>query len=129
MIPTTSDTVAMNIDERTSESGEAGEAGEAGELGDLHPIELVTHFFLSESLDNLQESFLLLHDSQQLLLNRLEVIEKKLNEQLELAKKRDFNVAQVRARIKTVSKKINEVKKIFDLIEPRLQVLEETIAQ
>lgn len=97
------------------------------EEGDLHPIELVAHFLLSDSLENLHEMFLLLHESQHLLLRRLLVIEEKLTNQLELAKKRDFDVALVYARLKAVNKKVNETRQVFDLVEKRLDRLEDNV--
>lgn len=92
--------------------------------GDLHPIEMVAHFLLSDSLENLQETFSLLHESQHLLLNRLQVLEGKLKTQLDLAKKRDHDIALVHTRIRAVGKKLNETHKSFDIIEAKLDRLE-----
>lgn len=92
--------------------------------GDLHPIELVAHFLLSDSLENLHETFSLLHESQHLLLNRLQVLEEKLKKQLDLAKNRDYDIALVHSRIRAVGKKLNETHKAFDLIETKLDKLE-----
>lgn len=95
------------------------------EAGDLHPIELVAHFLLSDSLENLHETFSLLHESQRLLLNRLQALEKKMKSQLELTERRDFDVSLVHGRIKALSKKLTEIRKIFELVESKLRVLEE----
>lgn len=105
----------MNPDQSTTESEAAG---------DLHPIELVAHFLLSDSLENLQETFSLLFESQHLLLNRLQVIEDKLKKQLDLAKKRDYDISLVHARIRAIGKKLNETHKTFDIIETKLDTLE-----
>lgn len=103
------------------------EAIEAPDSGDLHPIELVAHFLLSDSLNNLHESFLLLHESQHLLLNRLQVLEDKLTLQLELAKMQVFDFSLVRARVKAVNKKLAETRKIFDQVDIRLRALEDKL--
>lgn len=46
---------------------------------EFHPIEVAAHSVLSSSLDSLQENFLNLHKSQQILLTRLKMIEDRLN--------------------------------------------------
>lgn len=106
----------------------SSDPSDSKEVGDLHPIELVAHFLLSDSLENLHDTFLRLHESQCLLLNRLLVLEDKLNGQLELAKKLEFDLDDLglaNTRIKALSKKLNETRDIFVSIERRLQVLED----
>lgn len=91
---------------------------------DFHPIELTAHSLLSGSLDNLHENFVLLHQSQHILLTRLRLIEDRLKEiHTELAVS-GKDVTQVQARIRAVRKKLADVAKILVKVDRRVGQLE-----
>lgn len=91
---------------------------------DFHPIELTAHSLLSGSLDNLHENFVLLHQSQHILLTRLRLIEDRLKEiHTELAVS-GKDVTQVQARIRTLRKKLADVAKILVKVDRRVSQLE-----
>lgn len=94
---------------------------------DFHPIELTAHFLLSGAIDSLQENFELLHQSQKILLTRLNHIDdrlRKLDTQLD---EYDFDLSPVYARIKELKKvlktcelSLRKDNQIVDQIENKL---------
>lgn len=91
---------------------------------DFHPIELTAHSLLSGSLDTLHENFVLLHQSQHILLTRLRLIEdrlKQINTELAVSGK---ELVQVQARIRALRKKLSDVAKILVKVDKRVGQLE-----
>lgn len=91
---------------------------------DFHPIELTAHSLLSGSLDQLHENFVLLHQSQHILLTRLRLIEdrlKQLNKELSLSGK---DMVQVQSRTRMLRKKLAEVAKTLVKVDQRVRQLE-----
>lgn len=90
---------------------------------DFHPIELTAHSLLSGSLDNLHENFVLLHQSQHVLLTRLKHIEDRLKE-LSNAQDAGIDVVQVQARVRALRKKMAGVAKTLVKVDQRVSGLE-----
>lgn len=91
---------------------------------DFHPIELTAHSLLSGSLDNLHENFVLLHQSQHILLTRLRLIEERLtliHSELVVS---GNDIIQIRARIRTLRKKLAEVALTLVKVDQRVGQME-----
>lgn len=93
---------------------------------EFHAIELVAHSVLSTSLDNLNDNFESLHQSQVILLTRLKLIEEKL---LKIKEVNDEsmknNVGEDINRIRTIRKRLEGVEKKVKRIDKRMDSVEE----
>lgn len=89
----------------------------------FHPVELAAHFLLSNSLDNLHENFLLLHESQRILLARLHDIETRLTNMLETLDSPDPDFAEYLARVKKIRKRLQDCATTNKKTEARLDSL------
>lgn len=91
---------------------------------DLHPIELTAHTLLSGSLDNLNENFEVLNQSQLILLTRLKFIEERLLSFKKVAVEEsaidDKQVANNFTKIKDLQKRLNAVAKTMEKVEERV---------
>lgn len=92
---------------------------------EFHAIELVAHSVLSTSLDNLNDNFESLHQSQVILLTRLKLIEEKL---LKIKEVNDEsmknNVGEDINRIRTIRKRLEGVEKKVQRIDKRMDSVE-----
>lgn len=93
---------------------------------EFHAIELVAHSVLSTSLDNLNDNFESLHQSQVILLTRLKLIEEKL---LKIKEVNDEsmknNVGDDINRIRTIRKRLEGVEKKLKKVDKRVEGMEE----
>ncbi|OBA19330.1 hypothetical protein METBIDRAFT_25096, partial [Metschnikowia bicuspidata var. bicuspidata NRRL YB-4993] len=92
---------------------------------DFHPVELAAHFLLSGSLDSLHETFLLLHESQKILLTRLHLIETRMTKVLENLDSSELDLAGVQTRVKNIRKKLQNCAVLVDKVEAKLETLED----
>ncbi|CAK9441585.1 uncharacterized protein LODBEIA_P54530 [Lodderomyces beijingensis] len=96
-------------------------------INDLHPIELTAHSLLSGSLDNLNENFESLNQSQVILLTRLRIMEEKLTSFRKLVEahvidEKEFTIQH--QKIKELTKRISAIVKQLDRIETRVDALQ-----
>lgn len=87
----------------------------------LHPIELIAHSVLNSSLDNLNENFESLHNSQVVLLTRLKLIEQRLSK-VSITNK-DTHIQQDLIRIKSIRKRLQVTQKTLDKIDRRVEMM------
>ncbi|KAG7664277.1 uncharacterized protein J8A68_002192 [[Candida] subhashii] len=95
---------------------------------DLHPIELAAHTLLSGSLDNLNENFESLNQSQIVLLARLRIIENKLLEFKETVDKNqidDKTLSESFTKIKELRKRLESCIKTLEKVEHRVERIEQ----
>jgi predicted nucleic acid-binding Zn-ribbon protein len=98
---------------------------------DIHPVELIAHSLLSGSLENLTENFDQLHQSQIILLTRLNLIEQKLaqftNKGSEIT--HTDTIAKYLAAIKTLRKRLGVVIKTLDKVDKRVAKIDAKLAE
>ncbi|KAI5964218.1 uncharacterized protein KGF55_002160 [Candida pseudojiufengensis] len=99
-------------------------------INDLHAIELTAHSILSGSLDNLNDNFESLNQSQIILLTRLRIIENRLNS---FKKSIDSNVIdekkllEIFDKIHELSKRLTKNLQKLDQIDNRFTKINEKI--
>ncbi|KAK6456926.1 uncharacterized protein RJT20DRAFT_127015 [Scheffersomyces xylosifermentans] len=99
---------------------------------DLHPIEVAAHTLLSSSLDNLNENFEQLNQSQIILLTRLKIIEDRL-----LSFKKvvmddqkivdDKELANHFNRVKELQRRLGSTKKTLSKVQSRVDKMNEKL--
>lgn len=98
---------------------------------DLHPIELTAHTLLSGSLDNLNDNFEILNQSQLILLTRLKFIEERLlsfkNVALDQSGIDDKEVVKNFDKIKELQKRLTGVGKVLEKVEERVERIEQLV--
>ncbi|KAK6199976.1 uncharacterized protein RJT21DRAFT_114419 [Scheffersomyces amazonensis] len=98
------------------------------EVYDLHPIEEIAHSLLSGSLDNLNENFELLDQSQLILLTRLKIIEERLQGYQKIAfedsKIREEELVTYMNKIKDLEKRLQVTLKTMTKIDDRIAKME-----
>lgn len=98
---------------------------------DLHPIELTAHTLLSGSLDNLNDNFEILNQSQLILLTRLKFIEERLlsfkNVALDQSGIDDKEVLKNFNKIKELQKRLTGVGKVLEKVEERVERIEKVV--
>lgn len=91
---------------------------------DLHPIELIAHQILSGPLDNLNDNFESLHNSQVILLTRLKSIEQRLTNLSIQSNDKVIDIQEELARIKVIRKRLQSSQKKLGKIDKRLEGLQ-----
>lgn len=103
----------------------------SGDLhNDLHQIELTAHALLSASLDNLNENFELLNQSQLILLTRLKIIEERLSNFKSIINDNTINEKELEEqfnKIKQLRKRLDRCLKMTESIEMRVDKLEDQV--
>lgn len=95
---------------------------------DLHPIELVAHSVLNNSLENLNDNFGLLYKSQTALLTRLKIIETRLRE-IDTPPQRDKVVGKLINDCSNVQERLNTLTSLAKKIEKRLDSMEREMGE
>ena len=98
---------------------------------DIHPVELIAHSLLSGSLENLSENFDQLHQSQVILLTRLNLIEQKLGQftQTNSEITQTDTIAKHLAAVKTLRKRLAVVIKTLDKVDKRVAKIDAKLAE
>lgn len=97
---------------------------------DLHPIELAAHTLLSGSLDNLNENFELLNQSQIVLFARLKMIENKLTQfkqTIDASHIDDRILTEQFVKIKELRKRLESCIKTLEKVDATVERIERRI--